>query len=196
MKKKLSTLVLSLVMCFGLVSTCFGAEAGVSEKEQQILDALNSGVTLENGTVVKIPEKYLTQATNYLASNDLTDAAVADVLSSIETTKADLKATGATSAADLQSKVTSDTTIAAKIAEDVNKAGSAAGVTLNVSFSSNGTSYALADSDGKIVAENTSVIKKTGVNYTATVAALIAIVAVAGGCVAVARKNGLFAHEA
>ena len=194
-KRSLLTVVLALVMTIGACFTCFAAEAGVSDKEQAILDALKAGITLD-GKTVELPEKYYTQAVNYLASNDLTDEAVDNVVADIADTKKAIVDTGATSVADLKAKLAADTTVASTIAAKINAAGTAAGVTLNVDLSTGTPSYALADSDGKIVANSDAVIKKTGVDYTTTVVAALAVAAVLGGCVVAARKNNLFAQEA
>lgn len=195
-KKNLLTVVLALVMTIGACFTCFAAEAGVSDKEQAILDALKAGVTLENGTTVQLPTTYYTQAVNYLAENELTDSAVDAVVAQVADVKSTIVATGVASAAELKSLVAEDATVATTIANKVNAAGNAAGVKLDVDLSSGRIKYALAGSDGKVVADDTSVIKKTGFSYATTAAAALAVVAVLGGCVAVARKNNLFAQEA
>lgn len=198
-KKNLLTVVLALVMTIGACFTCFAAEAGVSAKEQEILDALKAGVTLQNGTTVQLPANYYNMAQNYLATdgNNLTNSTVDATLEKIADIKSTIVATGVASAADLKTLMSTDNALAATLAEKATAAGRAAGITeFDVSFTGDGFSLGVSDPTGKIKADDSAVIKDTGFSYATTAAAALAVVAVLGGCVVVARKNNLFAQEA
>ena len=190
-KKGIIAAGLTLIMSLGLYSTCFAADA-ISAKEQEILDAIK---TIElNGTTVNVPDKYIAQATQYLEKNDLTDAAVADVLAKYEDVKAAVKDTGAKSVVELK-EVLKDTTVAAKVVDAVEATGKAAGVdTFEVTVDNSGkVDFNLEGTDGSTIKPNDSVIKDTGFGLAATSAVAVGALAVLGGCVAVARKNDLFA---
>lgn len=191
-KKSFITLVLSLVMCFGLCINCFGAEAGISAEEQKILDRLTSAKVNE----ITLPQSYINEAKNYLAQNDLSAEAVKDVLASIDTVEATIKETGATTTAELKEALKKDTALADKLAAQVVEAGKKAGATLTVSFKDGAAKIAVKDSTGTTTAQGGSVIKKTGFGFGQSAVAVLAVVAILGGCAVVARKNSLASHEA
>lgn len=187
-KKGIIAAGLTLIMSLGLCSTCFAADA-ITAKEQEILDAIKDAKVGE----ITVPEKYIVQAEQFLTKYDLTDEAIANVLAEVENVKKEVEATGATTVAEIKAKVQADAEVASKLTSAVNKAGKAAGVTLNVSIADGKVSYDLIDKDGAEVTPDNSVIKDTGFNMAATTAVAVGALAVLGGCVVVARKNDLFA---
>lgn len=193
-KKGIIAAGLTLVMSLGLCTTCFAA--GVSASEQKILDALKK-LELSNGASIELPAKYYAQVDKYLTTYELTDAAVDDVLTKIGEVKTILVEEDVKSIADAKTVMSSSTEKADKIVAAANNVAKAAGVAdLNISYADGKIDYALADKKGDEIKPNDSVIKDTGINATATAAVAAAGIVVLGGCVAVARKNDLFAEEA
>ncbi|MDO5403653.1 MAG: hypothetical protein Q4F11_09475 [Eubacteriales bacterium] len=185
MKKSLLTVVLALVMTVGACFTAFGAD-GVSADEQKILTRLQAGITLSNGTTVQLAASDIAKAENYLASNELTADQVTETLAKVEDAQAVIKAnTSVTDLAALKAAAKEDAAFAADLTSAIKAAAKAAGTEVAVDLV-NGT-VSIAGEE----AEDTPV-KQTGFNFTVTVAAAAAVVAVLGGCVVVARKNELF----
>lgn len=189
---------LTLIMSIGLCTTCFAA--GVSAEEQKVLDAIKSVSVAEN-VEIKLPDKYYQQAEKFLTTNELSDAAIKDVLAKVEDAKKVVKEAveandGKTSVADLKKLVADDAATAKKIADAANAVGKAAGVELKVTLTDGELDYAFENTDGSTIKPSDSVIKNTGFGMGATAAVAVLGVAVLGGCVAVARKNDLFAKEA
>lgn len=189
MKKSLLTVVLALVMTVGACFTAFAAD-GVSAEEQKILTRLEAGITLSNGTTVKLAKSDIAKAENYLASNELTADQVTTTLAKIEDAQAVIKAdTSITSLATLKKAAKEDTTFAANLTSAIKAVAEAAGTEVAVDLVNGAVTVA-----GEEAAETP--VKQTGFNFTTTVAAAAAVIAVLGGCVVVARKNDLFAQEA
>ena len=187
MKKRLLTVVLTLVMTLGACLTCFAADS-ISADEQKILDRLNAGVTLSNKTVVKLGATDLAKAEKYLKDNDLTADQVTNTLAKVEEAQATIKAdTKITDLTTLKAQVKEDTTLAASLTASIQAAAKAAGTEVAVDLSTGAVTVA-----GETVAETPT--KQTGYSYATTVAAAFAVVAVLGGCVVLARKNDLFAQ--
>lgn len=197
-KKGIIVAGLTLIMSIGLCTTCFAA--GVSAEEQKILDAIKS-VSIAENVEIKLPEKYLQQAEQYLATNELSDAAVKDVLAKVEDAKkvvvdvVDANG-GKVDAASLKKYVADNADAAKKLTDAADAVGKAAGVELKVTLTGGELDYAFEGQDGSTIKPSDSVIKNTGFGMGATAAVAVLGVAVLGGCVAVARKNDLFAKEA
>ena len=188
-KKGLITAGLVLVMSLVVCTTCF---AGVTTSEQKILEALKE-IEL-NGANVELPVKYYSQVENFLTEHDLTDEEVSAVLTKIDDLKVTLNETGATSIDEVKEAL-EDTTTVETVISAANAVANAAGVNLNITYEDGEVDYTLIDGDGNEIKPGGGIIKDTGFDATATVAVAAAGVALLGGCVAVARKNGLFAEE-
>lgn len=195
-KKGIIAAALTLIMSFGLCTVCFAA-TGVSANEQKILDAIKT-VEVAEGKKIDLPEKYLLQAEQFLASNDLTDEAVKACLAKVDEAKkvvVDIAQAngGDVTPASLKAYVTTNADAAKKLTDAVNAVGDAVGVKLEVKIDGNGASYAYSDVTGDKVPVSGSVIKNTGYGMGATATVAVLGVAALCGCVLVASKKELFA---
>lgn len=158
--KKISSLVCALtILCLSQISPA-QAIGTISADEQKIIDSLQSGVMV-NETKLSFQTADINAAKNYLSSHELTGTQISTVLNQIESAKAYLQNNNIT---DLDSLKTEH---GQKILQYVQTAASA--LNLNVSINSDGT-VSLKDENGKTVYSSAGVIKKTGYDFSQTIA--------------------------
>lgn len=163
--KKITTLVLSLVLVFAMSITAFAAT------EDDIIKALkDAGITGE----------YLAQAEAFLADNDVTAASADTVIAEIN--KAKETAGGTIDVASLSADKKN------AIKNNVTTAAAAVGAT--VEFKADSKEVVVTSSTGKTYKAEVQPVKATGASTTATVAgiAVLAMGLVACG-VAVSKKR-------
>ncbi len=151
--KKLSVLVLSLIMMLAMSITAFAAT------EDDIINALK-----EAG----VPDTYVDLAEQYLANNDVdaeqADAAIAEIKAAKET------------AGDVTDVTKLDADQKAAIIKNVEAAGSAIGATVTVDTKDN--TVTITDPNQKTYTVEEEPVKSTGVSVYATYA-VVAVMAMA-----------------
>lgn len=168
MKKTLLAIIAALVLVSVLAVTAFAA-TGISEAEQKLLDKFKAGVTLSDGTLVTPPATYITKAEQELTKEELTAEEIAILEKAIDDTYATIKAENLHNATEIKASAKYDE-IVANIQEACAKVG-----------------YTVDPHDEVEDVE----IKRTGVDMTATIVAVCALVAVLAICGAVIAKKRL-----
>ena len=82
--KKLIALIIAVFVCFSTEIPCFAVTKG------DIMSAINEGITV-NGRPVHVPSNYVSMASNYLNSHNLTDAQLSRIMSAVQSAKARVK---------------------------------------------------------------------------------------------------------
>ena len=167
--KKIVLAVLTAVVLVAVLAVAASA-AGISEKEQALLDKFKAGVTLEDGTVVTPPAYYITRAEQELAKEDLTDDEIAILEKAIDDTYATIKAENLHNATEIKASAKYDS-----IVSNIQEACAKVGYTV--------------DPNEEI--EDVEIIRTTGVDMTATIVAVIALVSVLALSAAVIAKKRL-----
>ena len=171
--KKLSTLVLSLIMVLGASSMAFAAP------NDDVVGALKAN---------HVPQDFIIQTDNYLKNHTLTKSQSDAVIVQIEKANSIMEAAGTKNYEKLSS---SDK---AAIVKTINAAADAFGLTVSVQELANENyHYVVKDSSGKIVADFTSSsVKQTGINTSLIFGGMILLVLAAGSFV-VLKKRALTA---
>ncbi|MDT2706176.1 MULTISPECIES: hypothetical protein [Enterococcus] len=191
--KKLVSFVVSLLAVFMLATPAF-ADGAITAEEQQIMDALNTPVTV-GGKEFNLTAKYTTQAENYLKQNDLTTAQVNTVVSNIQAVQKllssiDVDTTNVTTLEDLVKVLPRD--VIMQIQRHVTAAADALGL---VVLSWNGGDIQLgkqnADGSTSPVFSTGSTIKNTGTSYVTSLVAVGALLVIAAGAFVVGKKARL-----
>lgn len=159
MKRKLYIICAMLMMSMTQVCSV-SAIGSISADEQKIIDALQEGVKV-NKTTFNLNSADINAAKNYLASNELTSAQITDVLNQIEAAKSYIRNNNIM---DIESIKGSH---AKNILQYVEAAASS--LNLNVVVNSDGT-VSLNDGEGKLIYSSSGVIKKTGYDFSQTLA--------------------------
>lgn len=175
LSKSLTSLVLSASLVIGSSVTAF---AGTPNED--VIQALKDA---------KVPATYLIQAENYLKTTTLTADQAAAVKTEITSASAVAKAAGVT---DLTKLSVADKN---KVLADVEQAGTAIGLTVDLTKQSNGQYAVVAkDASGAVVLNFTSSeVKQTGLDNTIIYVGVLMII-LAAGSVFVVRRNSLKAN--
>lgn len=166
MKKTIFAVIAALLLVAVLAVAV--SAAGISAKEQALLDKFKAGVTLNDGFVVTPPAIYVTQAEQELTKEDFTDEQLAKLEKAMDEIFAMIKAE------DIHRNIKES----AKYDEMVKiaqKALSEVGYTVEPGDAVNGA----------------KIVKTTGVDMTATIVAVVALVSVLALSVAVIAKKRL-----
>ena len=191
--KKLVSFVVSLLAVFMLATPAF-ADGAITAEEQQIMDALNTPVTV-GGKEFNLTAKYTTQAENYLKQNDLTTAQVNTVVSNIQAVQKllssiDVDTTNVTTLEDLVKVLPRD--VIMQIQRHVTAAADALGL---VVLSWNGGDIQLGKQNAagstSPVFSTGSTIKNTGTSYVTSLVAVGALLVIAAGAFVVGKKARL-----
>ncbi|MBR0232192.1 MAG: hypothetical protein IJQ53_08215 [Clostridia bacterium] len=167
--KKTLIAVISAIVLVAVLAIAVSA-AGISANEQKLLDKFKAGVTLEDGTVVTPPAVYITQAEQQLAKDDFTDAELAKLEKAMDEIFAIIKAEDLHSGREVKASAKYNEMV--QIAE---KAFDEIGYTVTPGDEVNGA----------------NIVKKTGVDMTATIVAVVALVSVLALSAAVIAKKRL-----
>ncbi|WP_326717320.1 hypothetical protein [Vagococcus jeotgali] len=189
--KKLVSMIIAFVGVLFLLPIASNAAGAISANEQEILDALNQGVTIDNGQTFYFSATDIQQAENELKANDYdkktTDTVVANINAARQLVIDNSKGLSATSLNDLLKQLPKH------VQDQIRDYILASAKALGLSIDQNGI---IVDNSGKKVfvptTSNNPVVKTTGVASSTgimTVIALVAITAVLG--TAVTRKGQL-----
>jgi hypothetical protein len=167
--KKLSTLVLSLIMVLGASSMALAAP------NDDVVSALKAN---------HVPQDYIVQAENYLKNHTLTASQSEVVIAQIEKANGIMVAAGTK---DYEKLSTSDKNA---IIGAIHVAGDAIGLKITIQEQANEHyRYIVKDSSGKIVADFTSSsVKQTGVNNSFIFAGMLLLVLSAGSFIVLKKR--------
>lgn len=181
--KKMIGVILATAICLTSSVTAFAA--GLSAEEKLLLDKLKAGVEVD-GTVVKVPAEFLTQAENELKKNgtDITADQAAIVSKKMDEVLAVAQANNVKSIADMKA-------IASEVLPLVEEAATAVGYT--VAYDAAASNFSVTDPNGETVFSTKDVINQTGFDMTTTAAVGGSLVVLLAACVVVANKKKLFA---
>lgn len=177
--------IIAAVICLVMAAVSLSASAaGLDANKQKVLDALKTTITVD-GKVVSLPSDYITQAENYLKSDDVTiTAAQADaVVEQINEAVKVVKDAGVTSVSDLSMEERSS------IIEDIEAAADVVDLTVAVDSAKNTITIL---KDNVAVATSGTALKVTGPDACALAVIAGIGLALIAGCFIVARKEKLF----
>lgn len=200
--KKLLVLTVAITTFFVSTLNVFAA-SGISAEEQQILNRLKAGITV-NGVVKQVPAEYYNMAVTELTNNgaDLTADQVKTIIGDIDSAQTVISS-------DANIKSLKDVRNSDKFSTIVAYANAAANVAnpnltsiIDVSGSVKIVDKAVGDGSGAsattstTVAETGSIIKQTGVDLTQSAIVLISMAALMTACIFYANKKSLFVVSA
>lgn len=198
--KKLLVLTVAITTFFVSTLNVFAA-SGISAEEQQILNRLKAGITV-NGVVKQVPAEYYNMAVTELTNNgaDLTADQVNTIIGDIDSAQAVISS-------DANIKSLKDVRNSDKFSTIVAYANAAANVAntnltsiIDVSGTVKIVDKAVGDGSGAsattTVAETGSIIKQTGVDLTQSAIVLISMAALMTACIFYANKKSLFVVSA
>ncbi len=195
MKKRLLAVVLSLVLVFGSAMTVFAA-SGVNSDEQAMLDKF-SGVVNTWASVLStsptdngnIANQYIAEATNALMQVDLNADACKDLSNTIDAVASLLESKGCTTRSDLKAALP-------EVLSLVNGTSQKYGMTVSVDTASGYAKVTIKTAEGKETeaASTKDAVNQTGVDMTATLAVVAAILFVFAFGVFVIRKDKLISR--
>lgn len=185
--KKVCSILLALVLLIVPMAISVSAAGDLNANEQKIIAELSKEVTI-TGRTVSVPSEYVTQAKNYFKTIDVTDAQAEEILGYIAEGEKLVKS----------QKVVNSTThfntfepaVNSKILDLGKKAVAVTGGVLVY----DGKNVTITNAEGKVVFDAAPIVKQTGaeVDFTAIVLATIAVVAILGAAIVVAKKKALF----
>lgn len=183
--KKICAILIALVLLIVPMTLSVSAAGDINANEQKVITAISEKVTIE-GKTFKIPSEYITQASNYFKTIDMTEAQATEILGYLKEGKEIIVAQKLTSTTNL------DTLSAAtkqEILELGKKAAAAAGAVLTF----DGEKVVIKNAAGQEVFNAAAVVKQTGVEVDFTSIAIIAasVVALLAAAIVVAKKSGL-----
>ncbi len=184
MKKKLLAIIAAMSMAVAFALPAFAA-GGISAQEQELLNKFKAGVVVDGKTITP-PQKYIAQAENYLKNDDLTADEISKVSATIDKVYSTMKDEGITSLSELKASSSYNSLLS-----EVKNVASSLGYT--VSVGANG--FTVTTPGGSTVGGGSSIKpNQTGVDMTATVVSVIALVAVLSGSAVVIGKKNLLAE--
>ena len=195
MKKRLLAVVLSLVLVFGSAMTVFAA-SGVNSDEQAMLDKfsglVNSWASVlstspaDNGNIAN---QYIAEATNALMQVDLNADACKDLSNTIDAVASLLETKGCSTRDDLK-------TVLPEVLSLVNGTSQKYGMTVSVDTATGYAKVTIKTAEGKDTeaASTKDAVNQTGVDMTATLAVVAAILFVFAFGVFVIRKDKLISR--
>lgn len=184
--KKICAIILALALLIVPMSISVCAAGDLNANEQKILTELKKEVKIGEKTFA-IPAEYVTQAENYFKTIDVNDADAAKILEYIkkgEELVVAQKITGTTDLKVLKDEVTSE------ILDLGKKAVAVTGGVLTY----DGKVVTIKNAAGQVVFSAAPIVKQTGeqVDFTAISITAVALVALFGAAVVVAKKKALF----
>ena len=184
--KKICAIVLALVLLIVPMTVSVSAAGDLNANEQKILAEFRKEVKIGDKTFA-IPAEYVTQAENYYKTIDINDADAAKILDYIKQGEDIIVAQKITSTTDLKvlkGEVTS------KLLDLGKKAVALTGGVLTY----DGKNVTITNAAGQVVFSAAPIVKQTGeqVDFTAIIIAAVALVALFGAAVVVAKKKALF----
>lgn len=195
MRKRLLAIIASLSLAVAFAVPAFAAK-GISAEEQKLLNKFKAGVTLSDGTVVKPPASYITQAENGLMNDDLTAHDIKVLSDVIDSVYAKIKAEDLHSISEIRHSEKYDS-----IVKEIQAACKEVGYVVAPTVSGggdvgNGALIKPIDGSDKETEIDAKPLKpnQTGFDMTATVVSVIALVAVLSGSAVVIGKKNLFAE--
>lgn len=190
MKKRFFALVLSLVLVFSSAVTVFAA-SGVNSDEQALLDKF-SGVVNSWASVLStspkdggnIANQYIAEATNALMQVDLSADACNDLSTTIDAVVGIIEKNGCATRADLKAALP-------EILQTVNATSQKYGMTVSVDTSTGYATVTITTEKGdKTEAASTkAAVNQTGVDFTATLGVIAAVIFVFAFGVFMIRKD-------
>lgn len=154
--------MLFLVAAMVVMTVLSASAAGLSAQEQKVLDALKADIPTASGTI-KIPAQYITQAENFLLSDDsMTEADAEKILGNINQVKALVK----------DQKVTKFSDVPASIRNQVLDLAAASAEVVGAKMTASGNSIAITK-NGKTIFETkagtSNPIKQTDADMAGTI---------------------------
>lgn len=192
MKKKIAAFISALALVVAFALPAFAA-SGISKREQALLDKFKAGVVCDDGEQALPPAIYVTQATNWLIKDDLTEEEVQILSDVIDEVYAIAKEKNLHNAAEAKYS-SSYSTIVKKIQVAAKKVGYIVEPTTSSNRLADGA-YIKNIETGEVIDANTSLVpKQTGFDMTATIVVAVALVAVFGAASVVVGKKHLLAE--
>ena len=168
MKKTISVLLV-VVLLFALAVPSFAAAAGINTYEKKLLEYCQTKYKTGDVTIT-VPAAFFTAAENYLNTIDLTEAQYNSIIAILDEAYVYVTANKLDDMSDI-----TDVAIQAKLLGYADRALAVVGLTLTADKASN--TLTIKNASGATVAQLTpSIIKKTGVDYSAAIASGIAAV--------------------
>ncbi|MBO5852566.1 MAG: hypothetical protein J6Q74_02015 [Clostridia bacterium] len=184
--KKICSILLALVLLIVPMTLSVSAAGDINANEQKIITELKKELEIGNKKFA-LPKEYVTQAENYLKTVDVNEAQANEIIGYIEDGEEILIAEKITGTTDLKTLP-----VAAKqqILDLGKKAVAVTGATLTF----DGKNVVIKNAEGKVVFDAAPVVKQTGaeVDFTAIALSVLAVVAILGGAIVVAKKKSLF----
>ena len=171
MKKTIFAICAMLVLVTAFAVSAFAA-SGISAEEQKLLDKFKASVKLDDGKTFEIPAIYISQAEQQLTKDELTAAQISTLDKTLDEAFAIIKANNIHNAAEAKASPKYD-----ELVKAIQKGCDAAG-------------YIVEPGD---LEKGAKIVKKTGVDMTATIVAVIALVSALAVSVAVISKKNLIA---
>ncbi|MGX8833536.1 LPXTG cell wall anchor domain-containing protein [Amedibacillus sp. YH-ame6] len=186
--KKITNLIMSILVCATCALSPINATAGVDENEQAVLDILKSGINV-NGKIVTIDSTYISQAESYFMRDDVSmnENQKSTIITQIESAKKIIIDNNVTNLATINKKYQD------QIIDIAQTAASVMGVRISVDYPSK--IITVIDKNGQVIFTAEKAIKNTGDDYTSILALSGAFAILLAGAGIVALKKGLLSKK-
>ena len=184
--KKICSILLALVLLIVPMTISVSAAGDLNANEQKIITELKKKLEIGDKTF-SIPKEYVTEAENYFKTIDVTEAQANEIIGYIVEGEEILVAQNITKTTDLK-------VLAPEVKKQILKLGQDAVAVTGGTLVYDGENVVITNAAGQIVFDAAPIIKQTGaeVDFTAIVLAAVAVIAVLGAAVVVAKKKALF----
>lgn len=184
--KKICAILIALVLLIVPMTISVSAAGDINANEQKVITALSEKVTID-GKTFKVPKEYITQASNYFKTIDMTEAQATEILGYIKEGKeiiVDQKITGTTNL----------DTFAAATKQEILELGKKAAAATGATLTFDGEKVVVKNAAGQEVFNAAAIVKQTGIEVDFTSIAIIvsSVVALLAFSLVVAKKSGLF----
>ncbi len=184
--KKLCAILIALVLVIVPMTLSVSAAGDINADEQKVLDALSGEVTA-NGKTFAIPTEYITQASNYFKTIDMTDGQATEIIGYINQGKEIVKAQEMSGTVNLESFTKEDK-------QAILELGKKAAATTGATLTYDGEKVVVKNASNQEVFNVAAIIKQTGAEVDFTTIAIVAgsVVALLGAAIFASKKSGLF----
>ena len=184
--KKICSILLALVLLIVPMAITASAAGDLNANEQKIITELKKEVKIGDKTFA-IPKEYVTEAENYFKTIDISETQADEILGYIAEGEALIVAQNITGTTDLKK-------LPADVKDEILQLGKDAVAVTGGTLTYDGNHVVIKNAAGQIVFDAAPIVKQTGaeVDFTAIVLATIAVVAILGAAIVVAKKKALF----
>ena len=184
--KKICSILLALVLLIIPMTITASAAGDLNANEQKILTELKKEVKIGTKSFA-LPKEYITEAENYFKTIDVTDQEATEILGYIAEGEELIVAQNITGTTDLK-------VLAPAVKSEILQLGKDAVAVTGGVLTYDGKTVTIRNAAGQIVFDAAPIVKQTGaeVDFTAIVLVALAVVAVLGAAIVVAKKKALF----